>query len=214
MNLLSQPFEYWRAGGPLLVPIAVVCFAIWAYFFKTRRLLSEALSGPDDLEKSLSKEVHRSNLGQNIRDFSSKPSRLAEGIAVALGALRAGGQAGQAFDDWQANEIRTLKRDVVILAALTTVAPLLGLLGTVIGMVSTFDAVADTTGDTAIHVASGISQALITTQFGLIVAIPGVFGLACLHRMLDHVRVAFARCRSHLMLALEQSISDQTPIKT
>ena len=67
------------------------------------------------------------------------------------------------------NTYRILVRNIVILA------PLAGLLGTVAGMIETFDAL----GDQALFassggVAGGISQALLTTQMGLVVAVPGL----------------------------------------
>lgn len=63
-----------------------------------------------------------------------------------------------------------------VLSTAVLLAPLLGLLGTVMGMIETFASLADadlfsTTGG----IAGGISQALVTTQFGLIIAIPGIF---------------------------------------
>ncbi len=73
-------------------------------------------------------------------------------------------------------------RERLVLSALTAVAPLLGLMGTVTGMILTFAGVSAMSGDTSVTVAGGISQALITTQTGLVIAIPGVFGLAHLRR--------------------------------
>ena len=59
------------------------------------------------------------------------------------------------------------------MTVLVTVSPLMGLLGTVIGMLSTFSAMATSAGKTIDLVADGIRVALITTQTGLIIAIPG-----------------------------------------
>ena len=61
------------------------------------------------------------------------------------------------------------------IALLSTVAPLLGLLGTVSGMVTTFTVIAEFGTGNARALASGISEALITTQTGLVVAVPGLF---------------------------------------
>jgi biopolymer transport protein ExbB len=61
------------------------------------------------------------------------------------------------------------------IALLATVAPLLGLLGTVSGMVTTFSVIAEFGTGNARAMASGISEALITTQTGLVVAVPGLF---------------------------------------
>ena len=62
-----------------------------------------------------------------------------------------------------------------LLQVLTTTAPLLGLLGTVMGMLSTFSGLADSRGDMFDQVAAGISEAMITTETGLIIAIPALF---------------------------------------
>ena len=61
------------------------------------------------------------------------------------------------------------------IALLSGVAPLLGLLGTVTGMVTTFSVIAEFGTGNARALASGISEALITTQTGLVVAVPGLF---------------------------------------
>jgi biopolymer transport protein ExbB len=61
------------------------------------------------------------------------------------------------------------------IALLSSVAPLLGLLGTVSGMVQTFSVIAEFGTGNARALASGISVALITTQTGLVVAVPGPF---------------------------------------
>ncbi|MDQ8187163.1 MotA/TolQ/ExbB proton channel family protein [Pelagicoccus sp. SDUM812002] len=59
---------------------------------------------------------------------------------------------------------------------LTVAAPLLGLLGTVMGMLNTFNVLSqEKSADTATSVAEGISMALVTTQAGLMVALPALF---------------------------------------
>ena len=69
--------------------------------------------------------------------------------------------------------------DLRFMAALVAAAPLLGLLGTVIGMMDTFHAAAGEAAQDAGALADGIGKALVTTQAGLAAAIPG--GLAMLH---------------------------------
>jgi len=97
---------------------------------------------------------------------------------------------------WQpevaANRLLPYERDLTILRALVACSPLLGLLGTVKGMIATF-AVLGTRGTATMDVLSaGISEALITTHVGLVVAIPGLIGahasatrLALLKRDID-----------------------------
>lgn len=68
-----------------------------------------------------------------------------------------------------------LNRYTKMIIILASVAPLLGLLGTVGGMISTFSVISQFGTGNAKALASGISEALITTQTGLIVAVPGLF---------------------------------------
>ncbi len=70
---------------------------------------------------------------------------------------------------------RTLNDRLTAILVLAAVAPLLGLLGTVLGMIQTFDVIAMFGTGNARAMAGGISVALITTQTGLLVAIPGLF---------------------------------------
>jgi biopolymer transport protein ExbB len=65
-----------------------------------------------------------------------------------------------------------LQRGLIVLTSVVNVAPMLGFLGTVSGMIHAFEAIAAAEQVSAKLVASGISEALITTEAGLVVAIP------------------------------------------
>ncbi len=81
-----------------------------------------------------------------------------------------------------------LGKNLVVLNTIGNVAPLLGLLGTIVGMITAFDAIAVAgTGDPQ-AVAGGISQALVTTAAGLIVAIPTIVAHRFLARLADNAR--------------------------
>jgi biopolymer transport protein ExbB len=95
---------------------------------------------------------------------------------------------------------RRLERGLAVITVLAAVAPLLGLLGTVLGMIETFDVIAAFGTGNARALAGGISVALITTQTGLLVAIPGMIMANRLTRRaqalatgLDEVTAALAR---------------------
>jgi biopolymer transport protein ExbB len=80
-----------------------------------------------------------------------------------------------------------MERFLSVLNIIAAVAPLLGLLGTVTGMIGTFDIITvHGTGDPKM-LSGGISEALLTTQFGLVVAIPALFAHAILSSRVDHV---------------------------
>ena len=82
-----------------------------------------------------------------------------------------------AFEELRATEIAPFARDLRVMKICVSAAPLLGLLGTVTGMLATFEALATGSGGdkTMGLVAEGISEALVTTETGLIIALPGLF---------------------------------------
>jgi len=103
---------------------------------------------------------------------------LGRGLGLAGGSRS---HMRESMEDGGRAELRRMRRNTGAIAAVATVAPLLGLLGTVIGMISTFQAVVESSahGAGAVDVgqlADGIWQALVTTAAGLMVAIPVLLG--------------------------------------
>ena len=97
----------------------------------------------------------------------------------------------------QLGELQPYDRDLRILRALVAAAPLVGLLGTVKGMIATFITLSGH-GNTSMELlAIGISEALITTQVGLIIAIPGLVGIHASARKLTQLKNLFDRLRLH-----------------
>jgi biopolymer transport protein ExbB len=97
-------------------------------------------------------------------------------------------------------ERRPLRRNLSVVAVLAAIAPLLGLLGTVTGMITTFNVISIFGTGNARAMAGGISEALITTQSGLLVAIPGLFmsnflvrRIALLENSLDELATTLRR---------------------
>lgn len=75
-----------------------------------------------------------------------------------------------------------VSRQVAYIGMLAAAAPLLGLLGTVIGMLNTFESLSQRMQETTSQVSSGVRFALVTTQAGLIVAIPAIFIIQWIRR--------------------------------
>jgi biopolymer transport protein ExbB/biopolymer transport protein TolQ len=73
-------------------------------------------------------------------------------------------------------EVDKLERRTPMLGTIASTAPFVGLLGTVIGIIKAFQSIATTKGGGPEVVAAGVAEALITTAFGLFVAIPAVMG--------------------------------------
>jgi biopolymer transport protein ExbB len=90
-----------------------------------------------------------------------------------------------------------LERRLSMLGTIATISPLLGLLGTVVGMITAFTGLTETSGANPDLLAAGISQALITTAFGLLIAVPGLV----LHKY-------FEQKINYLLITLQKEVSE------
>jgi biopolymer transport protein ExbB len=126
--------------------------------------------------------IDKDGVKAGIELCDKTPSPVAK---VLKSALEKASQGTEVMEDAivrsGASELAFLDRGMALLAGLTTVAPFFGFLGTVTGMIGAFQAVAALGEVEPTVVASGISEALITTQAGLIIAAP----LAIVHILLS-----------------------------
>ena len=198
-ELITHTLDYWSAGGLLLLPLAVVSLGIWGFFLRSRDRLVLVSREARDLEQ---------NLSATHLDATSSETPLEVFLSRVRADMDAGVSPRHSFHTRGDQCLESLRQDLILLTALTAVAPLMGLLGTVVGMVDTFDAVAGFSGNTGGEVAGGISQALITTQVGLIVAVPGVFGVSRLRKLLRDVEAALGALRAKALNLIESPIRE------
>ena len=100
-------------------------------------------------------------------------------------------------------EMSFLERGLVWISSVTTVAPLVGFLGTVSGMINAFEAIAQADQVNAKLVASGISEALITTATGLTIAIPATLGYNYFVSAIDRFTIEMEEAAMELIEALD-----------
>lgn len=93
-------------------------------------------------------------------------------------------------------EFLYFRNNINFLKSIISSAPLAGLLGTVWGMINTFSAIS--TGYSTAMVSEGISQALVTTQFGLIAALPGLFAVSILSGKVSQLEIRFRNLEINL----------------
>ena len=192
------------AGGWLMIPILIIAFLVWWSYLSLLLRLRHSLAGPDAHDLHLGKRLGEDRDPQTIHTWlQSLPGAVPRMTWHVFLRLHAGLAFRDACAQCRQAELGEYHVAMTWLGALVAAAPLLGLLGTVFGMVTTFDAVSLRSGDTAELVAGGISQALLTTQAGLLAALPGTFGLAHLHRLYKRLGNRLDRCESHLALVFE-----------
>ena len=113
-------------------------------------------------------------------------------------------------------EIQTLKRGQSIVATVSSTAPFVGLLGTVMGIVNSFQAMASSGSGGLGTVSAGIAEALVTTAFGLLVAIPAVMAFNWLQTWVDARAVDLAESSNELLDTVARAVGTEhipRPIK-
>lgn len=174
MNVL----ELLVAGGPLMIPIALCSIGGVTIIAERLFALRRSTICPPDFLPSL-REVFRSPADRDVamQFCRSKSLPVARIVAAGIRKMPQGVElVEQAIEDAGANEVAKLRRNLRMLFGLASIAPLLGLLGTVWGLIEAFQTAA-TEGlgggaKGAQMMAKGIYVALVTTVAGLSVAIP------------------------------------------
>ncbi len=163
----TQLLEYFEAGGFVMPPLAIATLVLWYFLGLRMHILNRG-----------NRRSARVLLARYRKGYRRPPRGVIDTAVVwGLNLLRAnrGRDLRPILDDAYAAFEHELTRGKAIIGSIVATAPLAGLLGTVIGMIETFDSLADMalfsqTGG----IAGGISQALFTTQMGLAVAVPGI----------------------------------------
>jgi biopolymer transport protein ExbB len=155
--------QAWADGGWVTPPLTLCALALW-YGLGWRAVTL--------------RRGDRRELAALVAAFRRRPPSATRGVldtAVAR-AVQIGGRERRPRLEQAVGELRAeLSRGEVLVSSVVTVAPLLGLLGTVTGMIETFDSLATMAlFSQSGGIAGGVAQALFTTQMGLAVAIPGL----------------------------------------
>lgn len=108
-------------------------------------------------------------------------------------------------------EVQTFKRGLGLLATVGSTAPFVGLLGTVMGIVNAFQAMAVTGSGGLGTVSAGIAEALITTAFGLLVAIPAVMAYNFLQGWVDDRAVDISESSNEFLDVVAKSFTGSAP---
>jgi biopolymer transport protein ExbB len=161
------------AGGWLMVPILLSSTLAVAIIIERFWTLRRSKVMPDGLGATVEDWAARHELDQRHLDQLRAESPLGRIYAAALlNRKRPRELIKEAVEDTGRHVVHELERCLNTLGTIAGVSPLLGLLGTVIGMIKVFSAILISGVGDANVLAGGISEALITTAAGLTVAIP------------------------------------------
>lgn len=184
-------WELIKAGGPVMWPIIFCSVLAMAITFERLWALRRKRVVPEHLLAQIWQTYRKDGISasqiQAVREHSMLGRVLAAGL---LNINHPRESMKEAIEDEGRQVVHELERHLNALGTVVMVSPLLGLLGTVFGMIEAFTAISKAgVGDPGI-VASGIAQALITTAAGLTVAIPALVAHRFLNRRVDGLVVA------------------------
>lgn len=189
-GILETFVGYIDAGGYVMLPLVLVTLVLW-YAIGARWVL---------LQRGSKKNV-RVLLKRYAAGRAKPPDGIVD-LAIVRGLQIRAAHPPQlrrllddAFGDYQGQ----IRRYAALVTTMVAIAPLLGLLGTVAGMIETFDSLGDMTlfSQTG-GIAGGIATALFTTQMGLVVAVPGVIIKSVLDRREQQIEHDLAQIKDLL----------------
>ena len=167
-----------RSGGLLMIPLAICSLVLMAFTFERAISLRRGRVIPRPFVRRFLAQMHAGELDRStaIALCEESGSPVSEVFAAAARKwARPAVEVEQAIIDAGERVTNSLRRYFRVLNAVATISPLLGLLGTVVGMIRAFNAIAtsDAMGRPEL-LATGISQALLTTAAGMSIAIPAL----------------------------------------
>jgi biopolymer transport protein ExbB/biopolymer transport protein TolQ len=209
--------ELWKTMGSLAkgVVVLMILMSIYSIWVMIERYIvfSRAKNESLKLLGALSNVLTRGDYNQAIEVTKKyKQSHLAKVIAAGLLEFEAARRdkrttdpempveaARQAMDRTAMITIAELKENLGVLATIGATAPFVGLFGTVIGIINAFSKMATSGGGIA-SVSAGISEALVTTAFGLFVAIPAVWAYNYFQNRIDRFTVEMSNSGSEMSI--------------
>ena len=177
---------YLMDGGWMMMPLLVCSIAMAAVIIdRIRAFRCAAKVDPAQLRSQVCASVADGDLDKAFEICRNSEGPVAAVLLTGLERLKTMREKGRAeieigagvtkaMEDYAPRSMNGLEKRLGSLVLIASIAPLIGMCGTVTGMINSFSVMAEAAGLDPGAVAGGISEALITTAAGLIIAIPGV----------------------------------------
>jgi biopolymer transport protein ExbB len=199
--------EMLRAGGligyvTIFISLGMVALIVEQIFTVRRGTLM-----PDGLAEEAHKLISAGKYAEAEALTRERPSFLGFLIATGLADVDLGyASVEKAMEDAAVEQSARLLRKVEYLTVIAAIGPLLGLMGTVWGMIQAFSEFAERSNPSPADFAPGISEALVTTFFGLIVAVPAVCSFAFFRNRIDELTAEATITAGHVMAPIKRAL--------
>ncbi|MGO2277248.1 MULTISPECIES: MotA/TolQ/ExbB proton channel family protein [unclassified Psychrobacter] len=186
-------WELVKAGGWLMTPIVVCSILALVIIIERSHTLQFNKVAPNRLREQLitrlreNGDIGRTQL-MNVKEKTALGDILATGLLYREYGLES---MTMHMQNRASVQVHQLEKNINMLGTIGAIAPLLGLLGTVLGIISSFLAITDGAMQDPTMLAAGVSQALITTAAGMIVAIPALVAYRYFQRRIIDINAQF-----------------------
>lgn len=199
-------FDLLNAGGWLIWPILICSITAFAIIIDKLINLQRTRVLPTGLFQKMKQLIAEQKISKAYLNTLAAQSPLGSLFSVTLQNAHLGTNELKAvIEDSGRHHIHDLERYLNTLGSIATITPLLGLLGTVVGMIKVFTAITTVgVGDPQV-LSAGISQALITTAAGLTVAIPSLLFYRHFKSRIQNLAIDMEREVLKLLVALGKS---------
>jgi biopolymer transport protein ExbB len=207
--MIRPMWEIVKAGGIFMVPIVLCSIALVGIVFERLWTLQRKRVLPQELLKKVSQLAESNQVNSKVIDALEKNSPLGRVLAAALANRHRGRDIMmERVEDVGRHVVHELERFVNSVGTIASISPLLGLLGTVTGIIAAFKGVMlGGMGDPRV-LAGGISEALICTAGGLTVAIPAYIAHRYLRGKVERIVVEMEKIAINFADSLGASIPD------
>lgn len=167
-------FEFVRLlgkGGPVMVPLLACSLISLAVIIERAIAFRKAGTGTESLMQVIRQRCRRGDGHEALAACEQTPGPVAAVLASGLREAGHNGRMVDAMEEQALTELPELTRRLSVLDTIVTIAPLLGLLGTVWGMINSFQVLARSGVSRPSGITAGIAEALIATATGLVIAI-------------------------------------------
>lgn len=198
-------FEIVKAGGPMMGPIILASIVAAAIILERLWTLQPKRVLPTELTNKVWRWVEQQQIQDKHIAALQQNSPLGKVLAAGL-ANRHRDRAilKESIEDTGRHVVHELDRFIGTLGMIASLSPLMGLLGTVLGMIRTFNAITTDGIGNPTALAGGIAEALITTAAGLAVAIPAMISYRFLRGKVERLVVQMEKEAIKLVQAIEE----------
>ncbi|MEZ4704955.1 MAG: MotA/TolQ/ExbB proton channel family protein [Bdellovibrionota bacterium] len=172
MEFFTQSFDYISRGGPIMVPIVICSFVALTLVIERWIALREVKLFPMELLNELRNLSQEKKIAQVQSLAKTNSSPIARILAASVAENKDKKIVEEQMNLYGREQALGLEKNLEMLGVLATIGPLLGLLGTVTGMIQTFDVIKVVGVGDPLKLSGGIAEALLNTAGGLMVGIP------------------------------------------